>query len=86
MTLEQHKALVKQGIEERNAARRAMHACPMCKEPQLAPMGGPGSYWFECQCGAYSPLKPTLEEALNPEGWQMVDPDLNALMYPPIGG
>ena len=88
MTPERHTALVKQGIEERKAAIRAMHTCPVCgsNDPILMPMGGPGSYWFEHTCGAYSLVKPTLEEALKPEGWTTISPEDNARMYPPIGG
>lgn len=83
---EEFAAFAERGNRERKAAKDANHCCPICGGPGLLPLGGPGSYWFEHTCGAYSRLCATLEEALNPEGWQVVDAELNAAMYPPVGG
>lgn len=80
---------VQKSIEDRKRHREAKHPCPMCgcDDPPLVPLGGPGSYWFEHACGAYSPLCLTLEEALATDAlhWHLVDPGLNACMYPPVG-
>lgn len=86
MTPEEHDALVEQSIRERKAAKEANHTCPVCGEPGLLPLGGPGHYWFEHRCGAYSPLRATLEEALAAEGWNVIDPELQANLHPPVGG
>jgi hypothetical protein len=76
---------VEQSKKARQAFQQANHECPVCGELGLLPLGGPGSYWIEHSCGAYSEMKPTLEEALNSK-WVNVDPELNARMYPPVGG
>ena len=80
-----HDELVKQGINERKAFKEEGHACPLCGGSDLFPCGGPGSYWIEHFCAAYSQIAPTLKEALESD-WVQVDPELNNRMHPPIGG
>lgn len=73
--------------EARKAFMAAGHACPACCETRLLALGGRGSCWLECPCGAYSPMSPTWEEALQEiDAWEVVDPELNARMHPPVGG
>jgi hypothetical protein len=73
--------------EARRVEREAKYPCPQCLKPGLAPMGGGNTCWFECSCGAYSPLATSWAAAReNIEGWSVVDPNLNACMYPPVGG
>lgn len=59
---------VEQSRRERKAFRESGSLCPHCGGDGLVPFGGPGMYWIEHHCGAYSGLKPTLEEALV-SGW-----------------
>lgn len=58
---------VTKGIEDRIKHRALNHCCPVCDEPGLVPFGSPRAYWFECACGAFSPMKDTLDEALGSE-------------------
>lgn len=81
------KAYVEEEKQERARQRAKGNACPMCLEASLTPFGGRPTCWWECTCGAYSPMKKTWEEAYEDAGgWQDVDPELNARMSPPIGG
>lgn len=87
------KEIVEKSKQDRMAFQKEGRSCPSCGEagfdgvpsPPLSPCGGPGSYWIEHSCGAYSQLMPTLEEAYDSE-WVKVDADLNASMHPPVGG
>lgn len=73
--------------EARKAFMEKGHACPACTEVKLLACGGLGSCWLECSCGAYSPMSPTWEEALQElDAWEVVGPELNARMHPPVGG
>jgi len=76
---------VEQGKQDRQAFRGEDHRCPECGGSDLMPCGGPGSYWIEHSCGAFSEMKPTLDQALA-STWQYVDPELNVRMHPPVGG
>lgn len=88
MTEAEHHKRVEESTRLREEFRAKNATCPVCGlEGHLQPCGGVGSFWIECPCGAYSALSSTLEEALtNLDGWHQVDPDLNARMYPPVGG
>lgn len=72
--------------KKRAELRLSKLSCPECFEPGLTPMGGAGTCWFECPCGAYSELCRTWEEAHVHPNWRNVDPELNARMNPPVGG
>lgn len=82
---------VKQSIKERTEFEMHNRPCPTCggsateDAPGISALGGPGHYWIEHICGSYSEMKATLEEAYT-STWVAVDPDLNAGMYPPVGG
>lgn len=81
-----HEDRVKQSTEARRRVREASHECPLCGQPGLQPLGGMRSCWFECSCGAYSPLSATWEEALsNTDAWQIIGADSNACMHPKVG-
>lgn len=72
--------------ERRRKVRETQHPCPMCTMPGLVPQGGGRTCWLECECGGFSAIRPTWEEALaNTEGWRNVDPELNAAMHPAVG-
>ena len=86
-TVDELDVRIREDRARRMAFREESHSCPMCGAPGLIPLGGNRTCWFECSCGAYSALSPTWEEALsNTQGWQNVDPGLNARMVPPVGG
>lgn len=71
--------------EKRRALLAEPHQCPNCLEPNPIPLGGNGSCWWECRCGAYSPLRLSWEVATKATPWLLVDPDVNARMYPSVG-
>jgi hypothetical protein len=83
-SLEDHKKVVKEGIATRKRLREENHACPVCCERGILPCGGGGACWWEHECGAYSQMCRTWEDALKGE-WQLVEPELNARMFPPVG-
>jgi hypothetical protein len=85
-TLDEYDRMVQEGIAKRAALREENHTCPECTLPTLIPLGGNGTCWWECQCGAYSPMAITWEAALAAPQWLMVDPEANARMHPPVGG
>lgn len=58
---------VEQSRRERKAFREKNSLCPHCGGDGLRALGGPGSYWIEHHCGAYSAVKPTLDEAFRSE-------------------
>lgn len=73
--------------EARRKFLEANHPCPACCETTLVPMGGPGQCWIECECGVFSPISPSYEEALaDIENWQEAEPELNTSLHPPVGG
>ena len=79
--------IVEKAKQERISFKEKNHKCPICEEMTLSPFGGPGHYWIECPCGSYSPIKNSYNEALlDVEHWLEIDPELNARMYPPVGG
>lgn len=76
-----------QDRDKRVKLRGEGHLCPVCEVNKVVPLGGFTSCWWECPCGAYSPMARTWEEALQDvANWQMIDPELNARMHPPVGG
>lgn len=79
------KEIVEQSRQERAAFTEGYRSCPHCGELGLLACGGPGSYWIEHSCGAYSKLSATLEEAYASE-WELIGEDMNGAMIPPVGG
>lgn len=78
---------VRKDSDRRKAFNGERNLCPCCGEMTLQPLGGSATVWIECQCGSYSPMKATYEEALAAvDEWEQVDPELDARMYPPVGG
>lgn len=65
----QHSTQKKKGEADRSDHTN-LHNCPVCFNSVLVPLGGPGSYWFKCKCGAYSSLCETIEECLDSK-WQI---------------
>lgn len=86
MTPEEHyNQQVTAERDQRKQLREAYHVCPLCRKEFVVPLGGGRTCWWECKCGGYSQLCRTWEDALTSQ-WVVVDPELNARMYPPIGG
>lgn len=76
---------IKDQAKKRAALRGEGRSCPACFEGSPIPLGGEPTCWWECSCGNYSGMCRTWDEAFASE-WVLVDPDLNARMYPPVGG
>jgi hypothetical protein len=84
---QEHKMRVEKSTRLRQEFAATKPVCPCCGQQTLSVLGGVGSFWLECTCGSYSALSETCSAALeNVGGWQKIDPELNACMYPPIGG
>ena len=82
--LEAHDRKVCEERDERKALRAKNNVCPSCGFGIVIPLGGKPTCWWECECGAYSPLKPTWEEALADPNWLEADPEVMACMVPPM--
>ncbi len=86
MDATEYEQLVKDEIVIRGRLREEKHSCPECLQAGVIPLGGGKTCWWECPCGAYSPMGKSWEEALKEPVWNVIDPEDNARMYPPVGG
>jgi hypothetical protein len=86
MDAAEYEQLVKDEIVIRKKLREEKNPCPVCLQPGVIPLGGGKTCWWECACGAYSPMCKSWEEALKAPDWPVIDPEDNARMYPPVGG